>query len=480
MTVRTCKRMGGVRLVVRLVLLSIILVFLVLIVRVTKDRNEGWNRRDLLGLPIAVPLGSSPLEREWVQGQSREGFLEVDKVLRDPRTTKDPLTAETYEQQVGGEGRHKVGAERRHRNKDKHLVANPIENFIGAAAFNSGFKPIGNWGVGRSEYKGEGSDFQSVMSYNKNYQPHVTRDLFTPGYHIPNPGLCSSKAESVLVTIMVISSPDHKVQREAIRKTWGKYGKREDTVFGFLVGEPTNQTVRDELFKESEEFGDIIMNKIADLYQNLSLKTLSAFSWVSLYCPSSQFLLKVDDDMFVQVPRLLNLAKELSPSPKQPALIVGHISRAWKPVRNPQSKYYISESQYNATLYPDFATGPSYLVSRSAMDSISEAALDSPYIHLEDVFLTGVVAQGVGVERRHSGEFRNNANRIPAQFMGCTLMATITIHKVRPEEQEEMEEAARKPKCGREKEAFIEVNKIMSGEAKKGWAKEKKRKSVHR
>jgi hypothetical protein len=43
---------------------------------------------------------------------------------------------------------------------------------------------------------------------------------------------------------------------------------------------------------------------------------------------------------------------------------------------------------------------------------------------------------------------------------------------------EEMEMAARNPKCGREKEAFIEVNKIMSGEAKKGWAKGKKRKSV--
>ena len=160
----------------------------------------------------------------------------------------------------------------------------------------------------RVDNKGNGSDFQSVMSYNQNYKPHLTQDLFSPGYHIPNPDLC--KAGPVLITILVISAPGHFLEREGIRQSWGKYGGREDTVFGFLVGIPDNETVMEDLAQESEQFGDIVINTIKDLYQNLSLKTLSAFSWVSLYCPSSMFMLKVDDDMFVQVPRLLQLAKE--------------------------------------------------------------------------------------------------------------------------------------------------------------------------
>ena len=67
------------------------------------------------------------------------------------------------------------------------------------------------------------------------------------------------------------------------------------------------------------------------------------------------------------------------------------------------------------------------------MESIREPALQQPYIHLEDVFLTGVVAEIVGVEKRHNQEFRNNANRIPARFLSCTLFSllkTVTIHKV--------------------------------------------------
>ena len=42
-------------------------------------------------------------------------------------------------------------------------------------------------------------------------------------------------------------------------------------------------------------------------------------------------------------------------------LIVGNIASGWTPVRNPQSKYFITEEQYAEASYPPFATGPSYL-----------------------------------------------------------------------------------------------------------------------
>ena len=78
--------------------------------------------------------------------------------------------------------------------------------------------------------------------------------------------------------------------------------------------------------------------------QNLTLKTLAGFRWAQTFCPSAQHVLKVDDDMFVQVPRLLALAKGLGMKAKmakalQPKeLIVGNVASGWKPVRNPQSK----------------------------------------------------------------------------------------------------------------------------------------------
>ena len=135
-------------------------------------------------------------------------------------------------------------------------------------------------------------------------------------------------------------------------------------------------------------------------------------------------------------------------STESKGLIVGNIASGWQPVRNPQSKYFITEEQYNESTYPPFATGPSYLVNRMAVNQIFQTAMEHSFIHLEDVFLTGIVAEKCGIPRRLAVEFRNNAVRIPAKFLGCTLLRTISIHKVLPSEQIEMSKMAENPQCG--------------------------------
>lgn len=125
------------------------------------------------------------------------------------------------------------------------------------------------------------------------------------------------------------------------------------------------------------------------------------------------------------------------------------MASGWVPVRNPQSKYFITEEQYAEASYPPFVTGPSYLVSKVAVSKLFYAALEHTFLHLEDVFLTGIIAEQLGIPRRLAPEFRNNAVRIPAQFLGCTILRTISIHKVLPEEQQKLSKMAKNPKCGK-------------------------------
>ena len=41
---------------------------------------------------IASPdLLEAHIEQSWIVAETREGFMEVDRVLSDPRTTKDPI-----------------------------------------------------------------------------------------------------------------------------------------------------------------------------------------------------------------------------------------------------------------------------------------------------------------------------------------------------------------------------------------------------
>ena len=364
----------------------------------------------------------------WMQGNSQDGFLNVEDILRDPKTTKDTLhlgnlvITETPIDRIDSSHKlvsNKIGEEHKPRVKSD-LNALHVE---------------------------KNKDFRSVMNYNAHFKPHLTKDMYNEGFTVERNENCE-RENQILLTIIVISAPDHYKQRDAIRRSWGQSSSNK-IKFTFLVGISEDESVGRKVMQEAETYKDIVINKITDLYQNLSLKTLSAFHWMLKHCPQSQFLLKVDDDMFVQVEKLTAKISSILEDQSRPRLILGNISRGWKPVRNPKSKYLITEAQYPEERFPDFATGPSYLVSSQAVKEIYAAAMEFNYIHLEDVFLTGVVADSLDISRMDVHEFKNNAVRVPAQFMGCTIEKSFTIHKVEPEEQKELYQLSKNPNCGR-------------------------------
>ena len=389
---------------------------------------------------------SSVIPETWIHGDNQEGeFLDVEDILKDPRTTKDTSHLDIIAREMITE-RHIT----RPMVPDQEPSQEPVKNHQPRVKNNLMM-------LHQNDVNNE--DFKSVMNYNSHFKPHVTKDLFKSGFTVERSDACrNTHDEDILLTIIVISAPDHFDQRQAIRSSWG--GSGPGVVFTFLVGLSDDKRVADEVMNESDKYKDMVINKITDLYQNLSLKTLSAFNWVVNHCPKSSFLLKVDDDMFVQVDKIIKKIQMIKDP--HPRLILGNISRNWKPVRNPQSKYLINEAQYPETTYPDFATGPSYLVSREAVAEILEAAMDMNYIHLEDVFLTGVVADSLGIQRLDENEFKNNAVRVPAQFMGCTIERSVTIHKVSPEEQLELFKLSKHPNCGKpNKQALADQTKKL-------------------
>ena len=83
------------------------------------------------------------------------------------------------------------------------------------------------------------------------------------------------------------------------------------TAIVYLVGTPPEEEGLDSLLKESDLHGDLAISANVDTYQNLTLKTLSAFRWMQTFCPGADFILKIDDDMFIQIQRLRQLVKNI-------------------------------------------------------------------------------------------------------------------------------------------------------------------------
>ncbi|KAH9515218.1 Lactosylceramide 1,3-N-acetyl-beta-D-glucosaminyltransferase [Bulinus truncatus] len=260
----------------------------------------------------------------------------------------------------------------------------------------------------------------------------------------------NSLKRDVTLVIGVPSSRDHFEFRKMVRKSWGSISKNPNAyvILLFFIGLDTMQhsPIQQKVDYEAKEFGDIVQDDYIDSYRNLSLKTLSILKWVSEYCPKSQFILKADDDMYINVPLLIDhLKNHAHSSGPNPTFILGQVSPNDNPIRDNSSKGFVSVKEYNETRYPTYVFGPSYSMTTSAARLIYEASKTVPYFSLEDVYVTGMCARKAGIPLIHSHLFYN----IRLSVSGCTFRNRISAHEFQHDEMAKIDAEMRDPniKC---------------------------------
>lgn len=240
--------------------------------------------------------------------------------------------------------------------------------------------------------------------------------------------MCQNKGLELTLLIVVISAPNHFKERMAIRQTWGHFGMRSDMAVGFLIGAVDDKNLQEKIKEEIQIYGDVIQSNTFDSYYNLTLKTISMLEWVKKFCQSAQLILKTDDDVFINVPKLIEIINKLK---NKTRTIYGRLAKQWKPFRSFKSKYYISPKHYGSFYFPQFATGPAYLMTSDAVDDLYKAALNMTYMKLEDVYITGIAAERANISLVRVREFINER----VTFHPCLIKKVVSIHSVKDKEQ---------------------------------------------
>ena len=62
------------------------------------------------------------------------------------------------------------------------------------------------------------------------------------------------------------------------------------------------------------------------------------------------------------------------------------------PIRDPASKWYLPPTFYPLNIFPSFLSGTAYVFTGSLVPALYHCTLRTPFINLEDVFLTGLCA----------------------------------------------------------------------------------------
>ncbi|XP_043111745.1 lactosylceramide 1,3-N-acetyl-beta-D-glucosaminyltransferase B isoform X2 [Puntigrus tetrazona] len=218
-------------------------------------------------------------------------------------------------------------------------------------------------------------------------------------YLIKNEGKCGEK--DILLLLFVKSSSENFERRKAIRATWGNeayvermLGVTVKVLFALgLHPEPEQRRLLNmKLLVEDQRYHDLIQQDFMDTFHNLTLKLLLQLGWKETYCHRAQFLMSADDDVFIHIPNLIHFLQGIGRSNLK-NLWIGRVHRGSPPVRDKESKYYVSQDLYPWLSYPDYTPGSGYVLSRDAATKIYQAALTiNTSFHIDDVFL-GICAK---------------------------------------------------------------------------------------
>ena len=202
----------------------------------------------------------------------------------------------------------------------------------------------------------------------------------------------------VFLLVAVHSSANNFKLRESIRQTWGSINRisqhKVRTVF--LLARKPNLEIQDAIANESNKHKDIIQGDFIDHYRNLTLKNVMGLKWISEYCPTAKNVIKVDDDVFLNVPQAISFLTENSYLKIGSDMIhCPHLLNV-NPIRDTNYKWFVTTKEFPGHKYPLYCEGFGYILGTNLCRRLYKASTESNIFWIDDVFVTGILTQKLG------------------------------------------------------------------------------------
>ncbi|RNA18846.1 beta-1-3-galactosyltransferase 1-like [Brachionus plicatilis] len=217
--------------------------------------------------------------------------------------------------------------------------------------------------------------------------------LFNFGYSLEPKNKCDNQT---FLVIYVHSSPQNFKNRLKIRETWGNllYLRQNKIRLFFTCGLSEQNKINDLLKLESATYNDIIQANFTDSYHNLTVKGVTSLKWIAASCQNVPYVLKVDDDVYVKIKLLTKHLKiRLDEEKEEKSSILCYVHNSMKVIRDKNSKWYVSLTEYPNRYYPKYCSGSAFVMTKDAVQKIAKNSQRVKFFWIDDYFLTGRVAR---------------------------------------------------------------------------------------
>ncbi|CAJ0931437.1 unnamed protein product, partial [Mesorhabditis belari] len=270
----------------------------------------------------------------------------------------------------------------------------------------------------------------SLISTTKNgaNKPMFKDKLLRPfGFVIkPERKVCT---DTTRVFIAIHSAASNFGRRQVIRETYAQRKLQERYEFSFLftLGLQESDLFQKWIVAEAKEFDDILQGNFQEHYHNMTIKKLIWMRYAMGNCQKTKWIVHLDDDALLDIHSLIDFFENKKVFDSNTLYCMAISYNQTLVVRNPYSKWFVSEDAYPLDFYPKYCAGAAYILPQKALYLMDEAIKGMEYITVDDAFITGIVREAVGIDIRQllpNGIVRHELDPLIHKFQtGRAVMA---------------------------------------------------------
>lgn len=179
--------------------------------------------------------------------------------------------------------------------------------------------------------------------YIQDSRDFIIKDLYSYNFSIVSRTISFNS-----VILFIISSIKHRCERNKIKQTWLKVCERISCYYYFVIATNSKKYIKNDIWNNH-----IIGIDIIDSYYNLTIFTANIYKYFVLYNISSNYIIKIDDDIFPNIPLIILFINIFMDKNK----IAGYYYSQMKVQRKRNSSVYLSKEMYPHDIFPHFVAG---------------------------------------------------------------------------------------------------------------------------
>ncbi|RVE63643.1 hypothetical protein OJAV_G00138320 [Oryzias javanicus] len=282
------------------------------------------------------------------------------------------------------------------------------------------------------------SGFNSLPGHLKDFLYYQSCRHFPMLLDLPDKCGGPEGSADVFLLLVIKSLPVNYDRREVLRNTWAReriqngVWIRRIFISGTVDSGYEKKKLNRLLRMEQRKYKDILQWDFHDTFFNLTLKQMLFLEWMERSCPHVRFMLNGDDDVFANTDNMVAYLQSLPDNNGSKHLFAGDVIYHPRPIRNPNSKYYIPVQVHKSNSYPAYCGGGGFLLSGYSATVIYKMSNSIPLLPIDDVYLA-MCLERAGLYPKHHLGIRTAGLRIPDRkadpYDPCFYRDMLLVHR---------------------------------------------------